>query len=162
MGWDREEWLCQDQRARVVKVPLDGESDSVLVSDVLDRKVWFPDAGIFVLRKDGQAMYVGRTTLPIRLRLLSAIYSGKTWAAAGASEYRNWSLTMQRVPEYPHDQLRERGLIGALKPVYNIYGRPPKPREKEATCQCRGECPTCGLRRVPAGRPRRDENFVPQ
>lgn len=124
----------------MVGLPASGESIPVLLGDVLDRKVWFPEVGIYIMRSGSEVTYVGLTSKPLRLRLLGSIYSKTSWTRAEG--YRGWTITVQRAPDYPDDHLLEMALVAELRPRFNTYGRPKKPLTKH--CECRGICPDCG------------------
>jgi len=120
--WEREEWKCEAVRCRHIAVPDVGESERVLVADVLARKAWFPVAGLFILRDGDAVQYVGLASNPLRLRLTVAISSGKTWTKA---DYRTWTVTLQRAPsDYPDDLALERRIIAEHAPPFNVLGRP--------------------------------------
>jgi hypothetical protein len=122
--WTKEEEFCRSVRARVVEIPPIGQSERVPLIDVLVRKVWFPDVGLFLLYSDtGAVQYVGRSNLPLGVRLRMAIANGKTWTR---SDYRLWTVAMLRAPEYPADIDLQRELIATLSPPFNVIGRPKK------------------------------------
>ncbi len=126
-------------------MPLEGESERVLITDVLQRRAWFPDGGVYILRDGDRVMYVGSTMRPLRLRLSLAISEGKTWTTA---DHTTWTVAMQRTRDA---QARERELIAELEPVFNVRGRPRKQRLTPEHCVCRRACvcPDCGRTRLP-------------
>lgn len=155
--WLQEELKCIDRRARHIAVPQETgvESELVQLADVLARKVWFTDAGVYILRDEtGQVMYVGSSHQPLRCRLQSAIYAGKSWTTA---DYRAWTVSMQRWADGPDYRQHERALIAEVNPVFNIMGRP---RKDQGTCSCVGMCPECGKQRRSRRREELDEEAV--
>lgn len=147
-SWEREEWICIDRGSQVVQLPESGETSPVLLEDVLMRRVWFPDPGIYILRNDtGGPAYIGMTSNPLRLRLLMAKSQHKPWTKV---DHTGWTVTMQRLPGWPNDRAREKALIDELKPTFNVMGRPRKIKSR-VLCRCKGPCPECGLQRGTAG-----------
>lgn len=122
MNWEIEEWKCIDHRARTVEIPPDGESERVGVLEVIKRKVWFPEGGLYVMRDGERVMYIGLTAQPLGVRLRGALANRKTWTRA---DYSTWTVTMQRAPaRYGEDIRRLRALIAEHGPRFNILGRP--------------------------------------
>jgi hypothetical protein len=141
--WNREEWRAIDLRARFVPVPSEVgvETERVPLSDVLARRVFFPEGGIFIMRCEDEAVYVGLTNKPLRQRVLWARSKEAPWTRV---DYLSWTVTMQRAPEWPADKAAEERLIADLQPRYNVRGRPRKAKTKPATGRCGGTCPACG------------------
>lgn len=125
MDWGYEEYQCRALQARTIAMPPEGdfetESERVLIADVLERKVWFPTAGIFTLRDGDDVQYFGLTNGPLRVRLYLALAGKKTWTRA---HHVSWTVTMRRAPEYPEDKMLLKRLIARYRPPYNILGRP--------------------------------------
>lgn len=128
--WKTEEDKCAG--ARVIEVPALGETEPVLIRDVVERRVWFSYTGTpccYLLRDGETVMYVGTTTNPIGYRLRGAISARKTWTQA---DWTNWTVTLQRTPELGsqgtgrEDLHYETALIRQYSPTWNIMGRPRK------------------------------------
>ena len=125
MDWEREEWKAKALRSRVIDMPFDTPSERVPLADVLERRVWFPHGGVYFLWDGDALQYVGLTDAPLRERLTLAVANGKTWTRANYSE---WTVSMQRKPDYPEDKALLLRLQAEHKPPYNVVGRPPRRR----------------------------------
>jgi hypothetical protein len=128
--WDQEEHLCRRRRARLVVVPVSGESERVALDDIIERRVVFGNqdgsliAGLYFLRDEDDVVYLGMTDLPIAVRLRGALANGKTWTRANWSR---WSVSVERPPkDYLEARRREKDLIVECNPRYNVVGRPPR------------------------------------
>jgi hypothetical protein len=100
---------------------LEQQSERVPLADVMERRVWFPHAGLFFLWDGDELVYIGLTACPLRQRLYLAMANKKTWTKA---DHAGWLVSMQRTPEYPDDLMLHRRLVHERKPRFNVTGRP--------------------------------------
>ena len=116
MSWVSEEWKCTAMQARTMTFDDGDESDRVLIQTVIDRGVWFPDVGIFILRNGEKVVYVGYTGKPLRERLYLGIMNRERWARA---EWNEFTVSMRKSAGYDQDMQTTWKLKQTLNPKFN-------------------------------------------
>ena len=125
MSWDSEEWKSKALGARVITFPAEEETERVTIDAVLDRRVWFPGGGLFLLREGDQVVYVGMTGNPLRERLYLAIMNHERWTL---EEWKTWTVAMRRSDGYTEDRQAVWRCKTTMQPRYNGHK---KARRKE-------------------------------
>lgn len=113
--WTSERKLCRVSGARQIDMPANGDkSETVSLLDVLERRVYFPAPGVFVIWDGIVPVYISSTTMPIAVRLRTAIANHAMWSRV---DYRDFKISMQRGSEGDALRLRYR-----LDPKFNRRG----------------------------------------
>lgn len=113
--WTSERKLCRAAGARQIDMPANGDaSEIVSLLDVINRRVYFPAHGVFVIWDGVVPVYVAATTMPIAVRLRTAIANRAVWSRL---DYRGFKISMQRGGDAEALRLRH-----SLDPKFNRRG----------------------------------------
>lgn len=113
--WESERRLCRAAGALQVQVPEDGkDSERVNVVDVMERRAYFPAAGVFTIWDRDEAVYVAATSQPLGVRLRLSVANHGLWTKGA---FRSFTVSLCRGSQTRALQLRHQ-----LKPKFNRRG----------------------------------------